>query len=128
MRVIVVCILFFVVSFAGAETLYSFNSPAQKKQFDYLTQHLRCLVCQNESIADSTAGLAADLRADVYQRVLAGNSDAQILEAMRAHYGDFILFSPPIDKRTYFLWFGPFVLCVGILIGLIIFVKRRYQP
>jgi cytochrome c-type biogenesis protein CcmH len=72
-----------------------------------LGKELRCMVCQNESIDDSNADLAHDLRVLVRERLKHGDSDAQIVDYLRARYGDFILLKPPIEPATYFLWFGP---------------------
>lgn len=104
-----------------AESLYPFHDIKQQAQFEGLLHELRCLVCQNQDIADSQASLAKDLRQEVYQAVLAGQSDAEIMQVLVARYGDFIVFTPPVKSLTWLLWYGPF----GFLIlGLILFALR----
>lgn len=78
-----------------------------------LDEELRCLVCQNQSLADSNAPLAQDLRREVRSLADAGKSDAQIKEFLVARYGDFVLYRPPVKGTTWLLWFGPFVLLAG---------------
>ncbi len=100
-----------------AGDIYPFQSLVKKQQFFRLTHQLRCLVCQNEDIASSNAKLAADLRDQVYTMIQQNQSDQQIKMYMVKRYGDFVLFKPPVNQRTYLLWFGPFVLVVlGLLI------------
>lgn len=100
---------------AHAYTLeeFTFQSPAQEHQFRELIGKLRCLVCQNESLAASQADLAQDLREEVYHMMQEGKSQDQIIEYLVARYGDFVLYQPPIKPSTYILWFGPFVL-IGV--------------
>lgn len=113
---------------AGASTLaeFKFDSPTQEQQFRELTEQLRCLVCQNESLAGSQAELAQDLRREVYQMLVAGKSRDQILEFLVARYGDFVLYSPPLKPSTYLLWFGPVLLAVvgAVLLGRTLRRKR----
>ncbi|MDN5872276.1 MAG: cytochrome c-type biogenesis protein CcmH [Nitrococcus sp.] len=94
----------------AASALYQFDNTDQAKRFQELTGQLRCLVCQGESIADSNADLAKDLRSQVHDMIVAGRSNPQIIDFMTARYGDFILYKPPFAPRTYFLWIGPLVL------------------
>ncbi len=89
---------------------FEFSTPEQEKAFRSLTEELRCLVCQNESLAGSIAELAQDLRREVYDMMMAGKSKDDIVQFMVARYGDFVLFQPPLRPSTYPLWFGPFVL------------------
>ena len=86
---------------------------------------LRCLVCQNESIDDSSAGLAHDLRLLLRERLVAGDSDAQALKAIVDRYGEFVLLEPPIRPATYLLWFGPAALLALGSIGSIAWLRRR---
>ena len=89
-----------------------------------LSGELRCLVCQNQSIDDSNADLAHDLRVLIRERLTAGDSDAQVLQFMVRRYGDFILLRPPVKPETYLLWFGPFaVLALGAL-GAALYLRR----
>jgi cytochrome c-type biogenesis protein CcmH len=108
----------------NAEDLYPFPNPAMQAEFQALTEKLRCLVCQNQNIADSDAPLAHDLRRDVYERLLQGERGDEIMLRLQHRYGDFILFQPPVNKATLVLWWGP----VGLLLlgGLwVVYVVRR---
>jgi cytochrome c-type biogenesis protein CcmH len=100
---------------APASTLaeYRFDNPADELVFRQLIEELRCLVCQNESLAGSQAELAQDLRREVYEMMLAGKTKDQIIQFLVARYGDFVLYNPPLKPTTYPLWFGPFLL-VGV--------------
>jgi len=100
---------------AHAYTLeeFTFQSPAQEHQFRELIGKLRCLVCQNESLAASQADLAQDLRKEVYHMMQEGKSQDEIIAFLVARYGDFVLYQPPVKPSTYILWFGPFVL-IGV--------------
>lgn len=113
---------------AAASTLaeFKFESPAQEQEFRALTEQLRCLVCQNESLAGSQAELAQDLRREVYQMMVGGKSRDQIVEFLVARYGDFVLYNPPLKPSTYLLWFGPVVLAVvgAVLLGRVLRRKR----
>jgi cytochrome c-type biogenesis protein CcmH len=102
-------------SAVGAYTLeeLSFEDPAQTEAFRELIEELRCLVCQNESLAASQAELAQDLREEIYRMFKEGKSRDEIIEFLVARYGDFVLYSPPLKPSTYILWFGPFAF-VGI--------------
>lgn len=85
---------------------------------------IRCLVCQNETLADSRADLALDLRREIREQMAAGRSDEQIVAFLTARYGDFVLYRPPLKPSTYPLWFGPFVLLAGGLFALYRSVKH----
>lgn len=98
--------------------------PALEARARALSGELRCLVCQNQSIDDSNADLAHDLRVLIRQRLTAGDTDAQVLQFMVRRYGDFILLRPPVKTDTYVLWFGPFaVLGLGAL-GAAFYLRR----
>jgi cytochrome c-type biogenesis protein CcmH len=100
--------------------------PALEARARALSRSLRCLVCQNESIDDSNADLARDLRAIVRQRLVAGDSDGAVKQYLAARYGDFVLLEPPVKPKTYALWLGPLaVLLVGGLGVLGFFYRRR---
>ena len=100
-------------------------SPELEMRLKKLETELRCLVCQNQTLAESPAGLAGDLRREI--RMLAGQnkSNEEIKEHLRARYGDFVLYRPPVDGKTYLLWFGPFGLLIGGGILLWIMNRRR---
>ena len=89
------------------------SNPKLESRARAIDKDLRCLVCQNESIDESNADLAHDLRVLVRQRVLAGDSDAQVKQYIVARYGNYVLLKPPFDAETYLLWFGPLVLLLG---------------
>jgi len=92
-----------------------------------LAQQLRCLVCQNQTIADSNAPLAVDLKNRVRDQLAAGRSEAQVIEDLTARYGDFVLYKPPVKPSTWLLWLGPALLALGALAGLAWSLRRRAQ-
>ncbi len=100
------------------------DDPALEARARALSKELRCLVCQNESIDDSAAPLARDLRLLVRERLLAGDSDSQVLDHIVARYGEFVLLRPPVRPGTWLLWFGPFA-AVAIGAGVIAWRVRR---
>lgn len=99
--------------------------PVVEQRLAKLSQELRCLVCQNETLADSRADLAEDLRREIREQIRAGKSDQEILAFLTQRYGEFILYRPPVKPTTYLLWFGPFVVLLGGLVILFRYVKRR---
>ncbi len=105
----------------NANDLYPLPTAKQEAQFEHLLKELRCLVCQNQDLADSNAGLAKDLRLQVYNRVKDGQSDQDIINYLTERYGDFILFNPPVKSITAMLWLAPLMF---IVIGLILFLKK----
>ncbi len=102
-----------------------FPDAALQARYENLIHGFRCLVCQNETIADSNADLAADLRRQVHQLVASGKSDADITAYMVDRYGDFVLYKPPVQTSTWMLWAGPFMLLLIALITVISVVRRR---
>jgi len=90
-----------------------------------LEEKLRCLVCQNQTLADSNAELAEDLRREVREQVAKGRSDAEIIEYLVQRYGDFVLYEPPFKATTALLWIGPFALLIGAAGGLVLVLRRR---
>jgi cytochrome c-type biogenesis protein CcmH len=101
------------------------EDPELERRARALSKELRCLVCQNQSIDDSDADLARDLRRIVRERLLAGDSDDEIIEFITERYGDFALLRPPVKPSTWVLWYGPPVLFVIAGIGLALYVRRR---
>ena len=102
------------------------DEPALEARARALSAELRCVVCQNQSIDDSAAPLARDLRVLVRERLLAGDSDDQVLAFVTARYGDYVLLRPPVQPNTYALWFGPFaVLAIGVTILAVMAGRRR---
>jgi cytochrome c-type biogenesis protein CcmH len=115
------------VSFAafGIDSEPPFTDPALQVRYEALTHGFRCLVCQNETIADSNADLAADLRRQVHAMVAAGKSDAEIRAYMVERYGDFVLYKPPVTVGTWLLWGGPFLLLLIAIAAVTAVVRRR---
>ena len=105
----------------------AFEDPAQQARYEHLIKDLRCLVCQNQSIADSNASLASDLRREVREMMIAGQSDEQIREFMTARYGDFVLYRPPFSPRTWLLWSAPVLLLLAGLGVAAMVVMRRMR-
>ena len=111
-------------SFA-ADTPFTFQSEETEASYQKLLAELRCLVCQNQSLADSHADLAQDLRNEVYKMLQEGKSDDEIRQFMVARYGDFVLYKPPIKPTTLLLWFGPFLLVACAAVAIWLTVKRQ---
>jgi cytochrome c-type biogenesis protein CcmH len=99
--------------------------PAMETRAREITKQLRCLVCQNQSIDDSNAPLARDLRLLVRERLKAGDSDTAVLAYVVARYGDFVLLRPPVKATTWLLWFGPLALLLGAALFLFVRARRK---
>lgn len=100
-----------------AQEPLEFDNPQMQKRFETLTFELRCAVCQNQSLADSDAPLAHDLRREIHAMMMAGESDKQIKQFMVDRYGDFVLYRPPVQANTWLLWLGPaLMLLIGALV------------
>jgi cytochrome c-type biogenesis protein CcmH/NrfF len=114
---------------AGTTAVPTQNDPVAAKREYEIALKLRCLVCQNQSIAESNAGLAVDLRNQVREQVAAGKSDTEIIDFMTSRYGDFVLYRPPLKGTTMLLWFGPFALLViGALVAWRVVRARKALP
>lgn len=109
----------------GNEAKPMADDPVVEQRMINLSQNLRCLVCQNESLASSRADLAQDLRSEIREMIRAGKSDDQIIEYLTNRYGDFVLFKPPVKPTTWLLWFGPFAMLAGATGGLYLYLRRR---
>jgi Uncharacterized protein involved in biosynthesis of c-type cytochromes len=96
----------------AADVPFEFRSVEQEQRYKELIDELRCLVCQNQSLADSHADLAQDLRNEVYQMIIDGKSDAEITGFLVSRYGEFVLFRPPLKPVTLLLWAGPFLMLI----------------
>jgi cytochrome c-type biogenesis protein CcmH len=114
------CLIFWCFGCVYAAENYPFTQMTQEAQFKHLTSELRCMVCQHQSLAESDAPLAMDMKQLIYQKVLAGESDAEIQVFLTERYGDAILFKPPLKLMTWALWFAPLLF---LLIGVMIFVN-----
>lgn len=107
--------------------ILEFGDVAQETQYKTLIEELRCLVCQNQNLADSNADLAKDLRHQTYTMVTQGKSNQEIIDYMVTRYGDFVLYRPPLNPLTLLLWLGPFVLLIWGFVILLKFVRRSRQ-
>jgi len=126
MRGLLLCLIFIATSALAAIEAYEFDSPEMEANFIKLTKELRCLVCQNQSLADSNAELAKDLRKQTYEMLTQGKTPDQVVQYMVDRYGDFILYRPRLKTSTLLLWLGPFVLLLLVL-GLVIRHMRGRQ-
>jgi cytochrome c-type biogenesis protein CcmH len=122
-------LLMILVALSCLVVAQSAKSPADEAELDdrvkELSQQLRCLVCQNETLADSQADLATDLKRQIREQMKAGKSDKEVLAFLTERYGDFVLYRPPVKGTTYLLWFGPFILLGGGLFALFHYIKQR---
>lgn len=127
LRAIVISVMLALAAGAGAIVFEQreFDDAEQLQRYKRLISELRCLVCQNQNLADSNADLAADLRREVHRMILEGKSDEEVIDFMVARYGDFVLYRPPLKAKTVLLWTGPFVLGIGGLFLLLIHLRRR---
>lgn len=129
-KILLVTVILFASDFLPAihaQVAQSIEDPAIEARMKHLTKELRCLVCQNETLADSQAPLAEDLRREIREQIKTGKTDQEILAYATQRYGDFVLYNPPVKATTYLLWFGPFVLLVGGTALLYRYVKRRRE-
>ena len=118
----------FASAVAHAQSMFEprgFSSPQHEERYRTLVDELRCLVCQNQTIAESNADLASDLRREVYRMVEDGRSEDDIAGFMVARYGDFVLYRPPLRGGTMLLWAGPFLLVAIGLTVLAVYLRRR---
>jgi cytochrome c-type biogenesis protein CcmH len=125
MRKWLLILLWIVMPVFAAQDYYQFDSAADQQRFNELTANLRCLVCQNQNIAESNAGLAADLRDAVYQQIKQGQSNQAIVDYLVARYGNFVLYKPPFNFSTLGLWLSPFLLLIGGLGYLFYYLRKR---
>ena len=119
------CLLAFGINGTAREALPAAQDPVLEARMVKIASELRCLVCQNQTIADSHAALAVDLRHQVLEQLRQGRTDQQIIDYMTARYGDFVLYRPPLKGATYILWFGPGLLLLAGLASLILVLRRR---
>jgi len=110
-----------------AMEIRTFDDPAKQQAYEHLVKELRCLVCQNQSLADSDADLAQDLRTEVYNIIQSGKSEQDAVKFLVDRYGDFVLYNPPLKPVTSLLWLGPFALLLGGLAFFALLAKKRSQ-
>lgn len=121
--------LFFFAGMAFAQAIdpLPFKNHAEEVRFQNLTRELRCLVCQNENLADSNADLARDLRHEVFNLMQQGKSDEEIKQYLVDRYSDFVLYDPPVKGGTLLLWFGPLVILLAGAAVVVVTVRRRVR-
>ena len=111
------------------DTAPAFEDPAQQARYERVIRELRCLQCRSETIADSNATLAADLRRQVREMMAAGRTDQEIFQHMVDRYGDYVLYKPPLVARTWLLWGGPILLLVGgAAIAVFVIARKSRLP
>jgi cytochrome c-type biogenesis protein CcmH len=126
MQIVFLSLLLGIAILANADQLQiSASDQALEKRVTAVSEELRCLVCQNQNIADSHAELAIDLKNQVREKLQQGMSERQVLDYMVHRYGDFVLYRPPVKAATWLLWFGPFLLLSAGVIMLVLILKRR---
>ena len=117
--------LIFAAPLGAVVDIREFDSPQMESDYNKLIDELRCLVCQNQNLAESDAELAQDLRQQTFELLQQGQSRQEVMDYMVERYGDFVLYRPQVKTSTYLLWFGPFVLLVLVLFFLYTYVKRQ---
>lgn len=124
----IICLLLGYMGYiqAAIET-YQFEKQQQEQQYQKLINELRCLVCQNQNLADSNADLAKDLRHQVFEMINQGKSDKEIVDYMVQRYGEFVLYKPPLHAGTLLLWLGPFIFLLLAITIAILFAKRQQR-
>jgi len=125
LSILLMCLLASVAVAQVQEEEIPSDDPVIEQRLANLSKQLRCLQCQNQTLADSPAGLAADLRREIRVQMKAGKSDQEVIAFLTQRYGDFILYKPRVTFTTYLLWFGPFVLLLAGLYVLFRYIKQR---
>lgn len=128
MRVyVLICLLALGGLAQAASESYPLDSVTERERFNTLTSELRCPKCQNQSIADSNAPIASDMRAEVHRLVQQGESNEAIMEAMTSRFGEFVRYKPELDQRTFLLWFTPLIVVVigAAAVALVVIRSRR---
>jgi cytochrome c-type biogenesis protein CcmH len=124
-RALVVLLALFACATWAKEAAPLAEDPAVEQRLIDISQDMRCLVCQNESLAGSRADLAQDLRRELRELIKSGKTDEEIKTFMVSRYGDFVLYRPPVKPTTWLLWLGPFVLMIAGVAGLVAYLRRR---
>ena len=123
--VLVLVLMAFLATVQAKEAVLLAEDPLVEKRLVHISEELRCLVCQNESLASSRAELANDLREEVRKLIRQDKSDSQIKDYLVARYGDFVLYKPEVKPLTWVLWFGPFLLLALGVIGMALYLRQR---
>jgi cytochrome c-type biogenesis protein CcmH len=121
----VLILLMLSINYCSAVEYKKFDTPQQEQAYKVLINELRCLVCQNQTIADSNAELAQDLRRQVHEMLQQGKSKDEIADFMTQRYGDFVLYNPPFKAKTSLLWIGPVVFLLIGLVMLVLFSRKK---
>lgn len=119
---LIISVLLLSIAVQAAEDNFAFDTPAQRAQFLALTAELRCPMCQNQNIADSDAMIAHDMRRKVYTLLKQGNSEQDVIDYMKARYGDFVHYQPPVTAATMWLWAAPLLF---VLFAFIVVITRK---
>jgi cytochrome c-type biogenesis protein CcmH len=119
------CVLFAGFAHAQAIEPMPFANHAQELRFQQLTRQLRCPMCQNETLADSNAPIARDLRNQIFQMMQQGKSDDEIKQYLVARYSDFVLYNPPLKSGTWLLWFGPLLILLAGAGAVVVVIRKR---
>lgn len=124
--IILLALIFSANSFASIEII-EFDNPAHEQRYRSLILELRCLKCQNQNLASSDAPLAKDLRMIAVDMIKSGSTDQEVKDFMTERYGDFVLYKPPFNMQTAFLWLGPFFILIIVIASIVISVKKRQE-
>ena len=127
LAVLLAVVLALFAGLAGAQAIETlpFKDHAQELRFQHLTAQLRCPMCQNETLADSNAPIARDLRHEVFRLMQAGRTDEQIKQYLVARYSDYVLYDPPVNPTTWVLWFGPLLILLAGAAVVVVTVRKR---
>lgn len=127
MKIFIFLLLFILLpaAIAGPMDAYEFDSPEEEALFIKLKGEFRCMVCQNESISASNAGLAQDLREEIYSMIMAGKTEDEIVAFMVERYGDYVLYRPPFKPLTWMLWFGPLIAFIMGLFYVVRYIRAQ---
>lgn len=123
--VVLLLVLGSVPSLQAVEPDEVLSNPKLEERARLLSKEFRCLVCQNQSIDDSDASLAKDLRVLIRDRLSKGDSDQQVIDFVVGRYGEFVLLKPAFKPHTYILWFGPFLILIAGIFGVVLLIKRQ---
>ena len=118
-------VLLFINNVHSSDEPVKFKNQAHEQRYQTLIEEIRCLVCQNQSLADSNADLAQDLRKEIVDMIVSGKNDEQIIQFLVERYGDFVLYRPLLKENTWLLWFGPFLFLIIGLFSAIIIIKKQ---
>lgn len=110
---------------SAADEIYVFDDAAQRELFQKLSENLRCPKCQNQNIADSNALVSQDMKRKVYQLLQQGYTEREVIDYMKQRYGDFVYYQPPLNPLTLFLWMGPLLF---VLLVVVMLIRRRNRP